>query len=97
MTAFVIRARYCQPAGVGWVDKEGHVYHDPNYAHRFESEADAWAFIGLHWNTLAGRDEEGEFSWPEEARDYTPEEKTQIRDEYDRLRNAYYNRIPEGC
>lgn len=87
--SYVIRARYVQPDGIGWVGKEGQVYHDPGYAHRFDTEDEAWGFLGLNYERLG----DSSSSWPEEARDYTPEEKRAIRAEYDRAYLVYYGRL----
>ena len=41
---FVVRCRYVQPEGVGYLDAESRCTRDGRLAKTFDSEADAWSF-----------------------------------------------------
>ncbi len=40
---FVIRARYVQPDGIGYLTTNGWISRERSYAKEYASEADAWA------------------------------------------------------
>ncbi len=62
---FVVRARYVQPDGVGWLEKCDRVTSYAPSAATFASEADAWIYLGN--SRHGGHDEEGPFLWVEEC------------------------------
>ena len=47
ITTLVVRCRYVQPDGVGYLDAESRCTRDLRYAKKFDHEADAWTFAGL--------------------------------------------------
>lgn len=86
---FVIRCKYVQPDGVGWVTDDACVTHNPKMAVRFDSEDEAWGFLGLNYARLGSEEE----AWPETAVDYSPEELAAILDDYEEHHFAYYGYI----
>lgn len=90
--SWVIRCKYVQPEGLGWVTEDASCVHDPKLAHHFPSEDDAWAFLGLNYDRLGGSDE----AWPEVARDYSGDELRKIMDDYAAAHRAYYQRYDPG-
>lgn len=60
----VVRARYVQPDGIGYLTDRGAVSHNIRHAARFFSQADAWTFLNA--STLKGHDEQGDYLWVEE-------------------------------
>lgn len=42
--SFIVRCRYVQPEGVGYLDADGRCTRDARQAKTFDNEADAWTF-----------------------------------------------------
>ena len=42
--SYVVRCRYVQPDGIGYLDRSGWCTRDQREAARFDTEADAWDF-----------------------------------------------------
>lgn len=60
---YVMRCRYVQPDGVGYVSRDGGCTSLLNQACVYDSEADAWAHAITA--NLIGSDETGDWVWPE--------------------------------
>jgi hypothetical protein len=63
---FVVRARYVQPDGIGWLTKDGHVTHARDGAQTYATEADAWTHL-TSLDEWWGSGEEGQWYWVEPA------------------------------
>lgn len=60
---FVVRARYVQPDGVGWLDKNGSVTSNVRNAQRYDTEDEAWTHAAAA--EILGCDEKGDWAWVE--------------------------------
>lgn len=86
-TVFVIRAKVCQPDGIGYVGKDYYAeprvappcYRDLRHALTFDTEADAWSHLACFDNAW-GRDEDGAFFWVEEVAPWTQDTQGAARD-----------------
>jgi len=60
---YVMRCRYVQPDGIGYVTKDGGCTRNRSLAQIYDSEADAWTHAA--GANLIGYDEDGDWVWPE--------------------------------
>jgi hypothetical protein len=63
---YVVRARYVQPEGIGWLTKDGHVTHAQSDAETYATEGDAWTHL-TSLDEWWGSDETGQWYWVEPA------------------------------
>jgi hypothetical protein len=61
---YVVRGRYCQPDGIGWLMPNGGVTDDRRRAQTYKSEADAWLHLTIIDHYWLG-DENGPYYWIE--------------------------------
>lgn len=61
---YVIRAKYVQPDGVGYLSRWGSICRDLFSAQKYPTEADAWSHLA-NVPILQGYDAQGPFAWVE--------------------------------